>query len=215
MYSHITVVPYDSVIIVDGEAIQFPFAAPDGMHALQWHEGAGHIEYTDDRPNRAVTTDDYASEVLPFTTLWESEKSRRAEEANRPPTLKEAREAKLAAIDNETSAAICAGFLYAVDGASYHFSYDTFDQQNFADTANAAILATISGDTAQNVLWNGWQDKTTTNKGTLHRLTFTPTTFLALYTQGALVHKAATMMTGGARKEAAMIAETISQLEGI
>ena len=43
-------------------------------------------------------------------------------------------------IDAETSAAIRAGFDYAVDGATYHFSYALDDQQNFSDTANVCLM---------------------------------------------------------------------------
>lgn len=46
------------------------------------------------------------------------------------PTLEELKIAKKAQIDAETSAAILSGFDYAVDGVTYHFSYDAFDQQN-------------------------------------------------------------------------------------
>ena len=56
------------------------------------------------------------------------------------PTLEELKIAKKARIDAETSAAIASGFDYAVDGVTYHFSYDAFDQQNFADTANVCLM---------------------------------------------------------------------------
>ena len=56
------------------------------------------------------------------------------------PTLEELKTAKKARIDAETSAAIASGFDYAVGGVTYHFSYDTFDQQNFADTANVCLM---------------------------------------------------------------------------
>ncbi len=45
-----------------------------------------------------------------------------------------------AAIDAQTSAAILAGFSYEVEGEALHFSYDSFDQQNFSDTANACLM---------------------------------------------------------------------------
>ena len=108
----------------------------------------------------------------------------------------------LASIDAETSAAIVAGFEYAVEGVPYHFSYDAFDQQNFADTANVALLAQMGGKgLPESVAWNAyknWQD----GKGELVRLTFTAESFLALYTGGAVAHKAARMAEGGARKAA-------------
>ena len=51
---------------------------------------------------------------------------------------------------------------------TYHFSYDRNDQQNFADTANVALLAQMGG------------------KNDLVRLSFAAESFLALYTGGAV-----------------------------
>ena len=145
--------------------------------------------------------------------------------ATAPPELSEmelllrAQAAKIVSIDAETAAAITAGFFYAVDGVTYHFSYDTFDQQNFADTANVALLSQMGGQgLPESVAWNAyknWQD----GKGELVRLTFTAETFLALYTAGAVAHKAARMAEGGSRKEAVATAvargATIEELEAI
>ena len=145
--------------------------------------------------------------------------------ATAPPELSEmelllrAQAAKIVSIDAETAAAITAGFFYVVDGVTYHFSYDTFDQQNFADTANVALLSQMGGQgLPESVAWNAyknWQD----SKGELVRLTFTAETFLALYTAGAVAHKAARMAEGGSRKEAVATAvargATIEELEAI
>ena len=145
--------------------------------------------------------------------------------ATAPPELSEmelllrAQAAKIVSIDAETAAAITAGFFYVVDGVTYHFSYDTFDQQNFADTANVALLSQMGGQgLPESVAWNAyknWQD----GKGELVRLTFTAETFLALYTAGAVAHKAARMAEGGSRKEAVAAAvargATIEELEAI
>ena len=142
-----------------------------------------------------------------------------------PPELSEmerllrAQAAKIVSIDAETAAAITAGFFYVVDGITYHFSYDTFDQQNFADTANVALLSQMGGQgLPESVAWNAyknWQD----GKGELVRLTFTAETFLALYTAGAVAHKAARMAEGGSRKEAVAAAvargATVEELEAI
>lgn len=133
--------------------------------------------------------------------------------------LLRAQAAKIVSIDAETAAAITAGFFYVVDGITYHFSYDTFDQQNFADTANVALLSQMGGQgLPESVAWNAyknWQD----GKGELARLTFTAETFLALYTAGAVAHKAARMAEGGSRKEAVAAAvargATVEELEAI
>ena len=145
--------------------------------------------------------------------------------ATAPPELSEmelllrAQAAKIVSIDAETAAAITAGFFYVVDGVTYHFSYDTFDQQNFADTAHVALLSQMGGQgLPESVAWNAyknWQD----SKGELVRLTFTAETFLALYTAGAVAHKAARMAEGGSRKEAVAAAvargATVEELEAI
>lgn len=80
MKQHVTVVSSDRLIIVDGIALCFDFSAPENMHALQWHEGSGHIEWTDDI-NHPLTPDDYEADVAPFVALWEAEKARLDEEA--------------------------------------------------------------------------------------------------------------------------------------
>ena len=133
--------------------------------------------------------------------------------------LLRAQATKIVSIDAETAAAITAGFFYVVEGITYHFSYDTFDQQNFADTANVALLSQMGGQgLPESVAWNAyknWQD----GKGELVRLTFTAETFLALYTAGAVAHKAARMAEGGSRKEAVATAvargATVEELEAI
>lgn len=80
MKQHVTVVPSDKLIIVDGNALRFDFPAPENMHALQWHDGSGHIEWTDDI-NHPLTPDDYEADVSPLVALWEAEKVRLDEEA--------------------------------------------------------------------------------------------------------------------------------------
>lgn len=108
------------------------------------------------------------------------------------------KEAMRARIDAETSTAILAGFDYTVDGEVLHFSYDAFDQQNFADTANACLLQKNGAPgLPESVTWNAYRPD-----GELVRLTLTADAFLALYAAGALAHKAACMAEGGARKEA-------------
>lgn len=130
------------------------------------------------------------------------------DESAQTPTLEELKAAKKARIDAETSAAIAAGFDYAVDGVTYHFSYDAFDQQNFADTANVCLMKQ-SGmpGLPDSVTWNAY-----TPDGELVRLTFDAPGFLALYAGGAMRHKNGTMQRGGERKatvEAAATAEEV------
>lgn len=126
------------------------------------------------------------------------------------PTLDELKAAKAAQIDAETSAAIASGFDYAVGGVTYHFSYDTFDQQNFADTANVCLMKQ-SGmpGLPESVTWNAY----TVPGGELERLTFDASGFLALYAGGAMNHKNETMQRGGERKAAVEAAATPEEVE--
>lgn len=125
------------------------------------------------------------------------------------PTLDELKAVKKARIDAETSAAILAGFDYAVNGVTYHFSYDAFDQQNFADTANVCLMkqSGMSG-LPDSVTWNAY-----TPDGELARLTFDAPGFLALYAGGAIRHKNEAMQRGGARKAAVEAATTPEEVE--
>ena len=125
------------------------------------------------------------------------------------PTLEELKAAKKAWIDAETSAAIASWFDYAVGGVTYHFSYDTFDQQNFADTANVCLMKQ-SGmpGLPDSVTWNAY-----TPGGELERLTFDASGFLALYAGGAMKHKNETMQRGGERKAAVEAAATAEEVE--
>lgn len=110
MKQHVTVIPSDQLIAVDGVPLWFGFAAPDNLHALQWHDGAGEMEWTDDI-NHPLTPADYAEDVAPFVTLWEAEKARLDAEANRPPTLDEAKAAKLSEIKAAFAAAEANGYV--------------------------------------------------------------------------------------------------------
>lgn len=71
----VTVVPVDNLVIVDGEALIFPFKAQSNLHALQWRENEGHTEWTDG-PNRPLVAADYDDQVAPFVKLWQDEKTR-------------------------------------------------------------------------------------------------------------------------------------------
>lgn len=80
MYQHVTVVPTDKIIIVEGMALRFNFAAPDGLHAIQWHEGSGHMEVVG-QGNAVLSENDYVEKIAPFVALWEAERARLEAEA--------------------------------------------------------------------------------------------------------------------------------------
>lgn len=80
MKQHVIVVPSNRLIIVDGDPLQFDFPTPEKLHAVQWHEGSGHMEWTDDI-NHPLAPGDYETDIAPFVALWETEKVRLEEKA--------------------------------------------------------------------------------------------------------------------------------------
>lgn len=224
----VTVVPADRLVIVDGQALILDFNAPERMHALQWDGKQGHIEWqgSDNEPphNEPLEAASYADQVAPYVDLWTKEKKRLDNEAaaaeaeyNSLPNVK-AR--KLASIDAETSAAIMAGFECEATPPDtgvpelLHFSYDSFDQQNFADAAVSMQLATASGAIPTATPWNAYRNHTEGSKGDLVILQLTAETFVPIYS-AALTHKATKMAEGGTRKAAVEAAQTVEELEAI
>ena len=96
-----------------------------------------------------------------------------------------------------------------------HFSYDSFDQQNFADAAVSMQLATASdGGIPTTTPWNAYRNHTADSKGDLVILELTAATFTPIYA-AALQHKAAKMAEGGKRKAAVAAAQTAEEVEAI
>ena len=126
-------------------------------------------------------------------------------------SLEELKIDKLSQIDAETSAAVLAGFDYTINNIKYHFSYDSFDQQNFVDTASMCQLA-LSGveGLPTSVTWNSYLED-----GTLVQQKCDANSFLELYTSGAIAHKATQMAIGGQRKAAVQLASTKEELNNI
>lgn len=224
MKTHVTVIPSDGIVSVDGEVLFLDSITSETFHALQWHDGAGHVEPGHGLPNEALSSDDYAGRVAPFVALWEEEKARLAAEAVAAEeaynSLENVKARKLAAIDAETSAAILAGFECEATPPDtgtpelLHFSYDEFDQQNFADAALSMQLVTTSGDIPTATPWNAYRGHTADSKGELVILHLTAETFLPIYA-AALNHKAAQMAIGGQRKAAVAAAQTVEDVEAI
>ena len=220
----VTVVPADHLIIVDGAALVFTYVAPENLHALQWRGDTGHTEWTDG-PNKPLTAEDYDEQVVPYVALWEEEKRRleaeaaAAEEAYN--SLENVKARKLATIDAQTSSAIMAGFECEATPPDtgtpelLHFSYDEFDQQNFADAAVSMQLATASdGGIPTTTPWNAYRNHTADSKGELVILQLTAETFLPIYA-AALNHKATQMAIGGQRKAAVAAAQTVEDVKAI
>ncbi|SHN66906.1 DUF4376 domain-containing protein [Desulfovibrio litoralis] len=95
---NITVIPSDKIIIVDGEALYFDYKANPNVHAIQYADGKGWIEFKN-KPNEPIETEEeYKNDVEEFLILWQAEKARINEELakleaerNKPLTLLEAR----------------------------------------------------------------------------------------------------------------------------
>lgn len=135
--------------------------------------------------------------------------------------LEQVKADKLAAIDAETSAAIMAGFTCEATPPDtgqpelLHFSYDEFDQQNFADAAVSMQLAAAAGGAIPtSTPWNAYRNHTEDSKGELVILQLTAETFLPIYA-AALNHKATQMAIGGQRKAAVAAAQTVEDVKAI
>lgn len=132
-----------------------------------------------------------------------------------PMNLEELKEEKIKQIDKETSESILAGFRYTIKDKERFFSYDSFDQQNFVDTASGAILSqlqqsSLSGIPA-NVDWNSYIG----DEKTLDVITLNATEFLDLYINGVLVHKNTKMAIGKERKLKVEAAQSKEELDAI
>ena len=224
MKNNVTVIPSDGIISVDGEVLFLDSIKSATFHALQWHDGAGHVEPGDGLPNEVLSSDDYEGRVAPYVDLWTKEKTRLDNEAaaaeaeyNSLPNVK-AR--KLASIDAETTLTIMAGFTCEATPPDtnvpeqLHFSYDEFDQQNFADAAVSMQLAAAGGGIPTTTPWNAYRNHTADNKGDLVILQLTAETFVPIYA-AALNHKATQMAIGGQRKAAVQAAKTKEEVEAI
>ena len=138
-----------------------------------------------------------------------------------PEPLDTVKSRKLAEIDAETSAAIMDGFACEATPQDtgqpelLHFSYDEFDQQNFADAALSMQLAAAAGVAIPtSTPWNAYRGRTADSKGELVVLHLTAETFVPIYAT-ALQHKAAKMAEGGQRKAAVAAAKTVEEVEAI
>lgn len=167
-----------------------------------FYSPTGNAEVWENKPKGYITVEEHNANVLA--------------EYNK---LDAVVERKLKQIDIATSGAILSGFTYSIDKVRYKFSYDTYDQQNFADTANMATLIKMNASTAFNkVLWNAYtvDDREPVAEGVtqepfvpeLVRLELDADTFLDLYVNGALKHKVTVMDWGAERKAAVLVAKS-------
>lgn len=95
MEEHVTVIPGDGVISVNGIPMQFkfpPVAGHEKVHAIQWHYGSGTLEL-DGFTGEPLTAADYDRAIAPYVQFWTTEKARREAE-------KAAQEAEYNRIEN-------------------------------------------------------------------------------------------------------------------
>ncbi len=113
MKYQVTVIPSDNSISINGEALQFDFAKPEGIHAIQWHDGTGHVEYVNAEPNRDAM---YDKDVAPYVTLWEVEKARLELEKTAPINIETAKAIKMQELSNANALAEDGGYICLENG---------------------------------------------------------------------------------------------------
>lgn len=169
-----------------------------------FYSPTGNPEVWDARPDGYISQEEHDAALA-------AEEAARLAEYNK---LENVKARAVAQIDEDTGNRILAGFEFQPEGQPepLHFAYDLFDQQNFADAANAALLAQAgTPGVPESVGWNAYH----TDTGELVRLTLTPAQFLTLYVAGALAHKAACMEAGGAKKAAVEAAATAEEVAAV
>ena len=66
----VTVVPADQTMVVNGEGRKFLYAHPDNLHAIQWHDGKGSVEYTDGTTVLYFDVSQYNTFVAPYVEAF-------------------------------------------------------------------------------------------------------------------------------------------------
>ena len=72
MYKDVTIIMPDNSISVDGVGAQIDIVDTN-IHAIQWHNGSGHVEFSDElTPNLIIQgQEDYEKYVCPYVQMWE------------------------------------------------------------------------------------------------------------------------------------------------
>lgn len=72
MKQHVTVVPEDNLIIIDNIPVTCNVEPHQpNIHAVQWHNGTGWIEYCEDGQMLNITAS-YQQDIVPYITQWET-----------------------------------------------------------------------------------------------------------------------------------------------
>ena len=72
MKQHVTVIPEDHIIIVDRIPVYCDIEIHQpNIHAIQWHNGTGWIEYCENGQMLNITAT-YTEDIAPYVTQWET-----------------------------------------------------------------------------------------------------------------------------------------------
>lgn len=130
------------------------------------------------------------------------------------PSLERVKDLAIAKINADVSKKILAGFdyIYAPTSEVLHFSYDNYDQQNFAAQAVACktVAAPLEEDTPSEIMWTARKQD-----GTHIAFSMDNATFLELYNKGAQAHKASVLAKGRELKGAVIAATTVEEVNEI
>lgn len=100
----VTIVPADSLVIVDGRGLNVNLTLPGHVHAIQWDGRTGWVEHNDGMPNTPMTQAEYDVLVVPALAAWES--ARAAADTPPEPTPAEVLASRLAAIEAKYEATL-------------------------------------------------------------------------------------------------------------
>lgn len=147
MEKDVTVVPVDNVILVNNTPLQFDYKPIEGheqVHAIQWHDGKGVLEFTD----YSGRDTDYEADVAPYVALYQAEKARLDAEAaaknaeyNR---LENVKARKLAELNRAMEEAKVSSSVSILSSTGYTVNANTTAKQN-VDGLITAMTATGRG----------------------------------------------------------------------
>lgn len=147
MEEHVTVIPGDGVISVNGIPMQFkfpPVAGHEKVHAIQWHGESGTIERAGSTVE-AITADDYERVVAPYVQFWETERAKREAEKTKEEAeynkLENVKARKLAELNRAMEEAKASSSVSILSSTGYTVNANTTAKQN-VDGLITAMTAT-------------------------------------------------------------------------
>ena len=147
MEEHVTVIPGDGVISVNGVPMQFkfpPVAGHEKVHAIQWHEGNGTLEL-DGFTSEPLTADDYDRAVAPYVQFWNTEKAKldaeAAEQEAEYNRLENVKKRKLVELNRKMEEAKASSYVSILSSTGYTVNANTTAKQN-VDGLITAMTAT-------------------------------------------------------------------------